>query len=103
MAVVIGAAIFTIGVSTVALYMAITVWLNRHGGIRRWQLWIMLALAGAIIMGAIGLSVQPVDWQLIGFLAGLGALAGAISGLFTRRRPPARSQHHTRISKPPHH
>jgi hypothetical protein len=88
-----GIVFFGIVVGLVILYVVTGMWLNRHGGARRWHVLVM----SVVIDAAVGCSVfwvaQPDDLRLIGLGASLGALAGAISGLFIKvPRPEQRHQ-----------
>jgi hypothetical protein len=87
-------AIVVVGVCILVgcLYVAIGTWLGRHGGAHRGQLWLMDIIVGVAVMGAIFMAIEPFDLRTVGWGAGLGAVAGAIWGLFHKVPPAARSQ-----------
>ena len=85
----IGIGIAVLGIS--ALFIAIGMWLDTHGGWHRWQVWLMAVIASALLAGAIFMAIQPLDLHTIGLGAGLGALIGSITGLIIKVPPPSRS------------
>lgn len=76
--------VVSVGILVGCLYVATGMWLSRHGGVHRWQLWLMDVIVGIAVIGAIFVAIQPFDLQTVGWGAGLGAVAGAIWGLFRK-------------------
>ena len=87
-------AIIVFGVCIIVgcLYVATGTWLDRHGGAHHWQVWLMDIIVGVVVMGVIFMAIQPFDLRTVGWGAGLGAVVGAIWGLFHKIPPAARPQ-----------
>ena len=68
----------------VAIYVAAGMWLDEHGGARRWHVWVMSVVVCAAAVADICIAAQPRNLQLVGLGAGFGALFGAIYGLFAK-------------------
>ena len=82
-------AVVTFGILVTCLYVLTGVWLEKHGEARRWRVWLMDTIFCAIVMGAIFTLLQPFDLLVVGLGFILGAVVGAILGLFDRKRFPS--------------
>ncbi len=71
-------------IGATVLFIAMGMWLSRHGGARRWQVWLMTVVFCAVVVGAIFIAIQPFTFRHIGYGLVLGTILGAIFGLFTR-------------------
>lgn len=68
----------------IALCVGAGMWLDEHGGARRWHVWVLSVFFCAAAAADIFIAAQPRNLQLIGLGAGFGALVGAIYGLFAK-------------------
>ncbi|HEX6799451.1 MAG TPA: hypothetical protein VF116_17215 [Ktedonobacterales bacterium] len=75
------------------LYVAIGMWLDAHGGARRWHVWVMSVIFYAAVVAGIIIAAQPRNLRVVGVGAGFGAAFGAVYGLFAKG-PRPRSQRH---------
>lgn|GEM_PF-3621094 len=94
--VLIGLIIAGAGILFVATGMA----LSKHGRVRRWQAWFMGVIASAIVMSAIFMAIQPFSFSHIVYGLAIGAIIGAISGIFIRL-PTSRRYIHSRYGSAP--
>jgi hypothetical protein len=78
---------YAILIAIVGLYVATGMWLDNHGGARRWHVWLMTVVASAAVGVDILLTVGP---RFIAFGAGFGAIVGGIVGLFVKVPQPIR-------------
>lgn len=74
------------------LYVATGMWLGRHGGVHRWQLWLMDVIVGIAVICAVFAAIQPFALRTVMWGVGLGAIAGAVWGIFHKVPPSARPQ-----------
>lgn len=78
------------------LYVVTGMWLGRHGGVHRWQLWLMDVVFGVVVVGAIFMTIEPFNLRIVGLGAGLGIFAGAIWALIDKKIPPSARPHRQR-------
>jgi uncharacterized protein YqgC (DUF456 family) len=94
-----GIVFYGIFIGIVGLYIATGLWLDHHGGARRWHLWAMSVVACAALAADIALAGTG-NVQLIGLGAGFGAIVGAVVGLFVKVPRLSKQQHQESRPRP---
>ena len=84
-------------VLTSILYVLTGMWLGKHGGAHHWQMWLMDIIFGAVVVGAIFMTIEPFNLRIVGLGVGLGMFAGVVWALIDKKipssaRPPRQRQ-----------
>lgn len=92
-----GIVFFGILIAIVILYVATGLWLDNHGGARRWQVWVMMVVTCAAVGADMAMTA---GLRFIGLGAAFGAVVGAIVGLFVKVPQPSRQRHQESLTRP---